>query len=192
MWNMVKCSCYEWNNLSLELELLEHKISSYFLLKLWVSTLDKRKLALETRPKILGHILCFFSAIFKFSEMLNFVFLLSEMSGRKIKNVLQYSHFWAVLFIRIGTGSIHIFPFTCAVSSSYCYKSECPGWFSGLLICLLVVFFLISRFNFGNLGFWFPWSLVLLAVAAALFTYIALLLVRPPIKPQPTFLFSVP
>ncbi|XP_055370148.1 glycerophosphodiester phosphodiesterase domain-containing protein 5 [Betta splendens] len=32
-------------------------------------------------------------------------------------------------------------------------------------------------FNFGTLGFWFPWSLVLLIVAAALFTYIALLLV---------------
>ncbi|GLD52830.1 glycerophosphodiester phosphodiesterase domain-containing protein 5-like isoform X2, partial [Lates japonicus] len=32
-------------------------------------------------------------------------------------------------------------------------------------------------FNFGTLGFWFPWSLVLLVVAAALFTYIALLLV---------------
>ncbi len=34
------------------------------------------------------------------------------------------------------------------------------------------------RFNFGNLGFWFPWSVVLLVLAAALFTYIALLLVR--------------
>ncbi|KAM7412554.1 hypothetical protein PAMA_020097 [Pampus argenteus] len=34
-----------------------------------------------------------------------------------------------------------------------------------------------ARFNFGTLGFWFPWSLVLLVVAAALFTYIALLLV---------------
>ncbi|XP_046720663.1 glycerophosphodiester phosphodiesterase domain-containing protein 5 isoform X2 [Silurus meridionalis] len=32
-------------------------------------------------------------------------------------------------------------------------------------------------FNFGNIGFWFPWSVVLLVVAAALFTYIALLLV---------------
>ncbi|KAM7398840.1 hypothetical protein PAMP_018149 [Pampus punctatissimus] len=32
-------------------------------------------------------------------------------------------------------------------------------------------------FNFGTLGFWFPWSLVLLVVAATLFTYIALLLV---------------
>lgn len=32
-------------------------------------------------------------------------------------------------------------------------------------------------FNFGTLGFWFPWSLVLLVFAAALFTYIALLLV---------------
>ncbi|KAG5269101.1 hypothetical protein AALO_G00198290 [Alosa alosa] len=31
-------------------------------------------------------------------------------------------------------------------------------------------------FNFGNLGFWFPWSVVLLVVAAALFTYIAILL----------------
>ncbi|TTI30671.1 Glycerophosphodiester phosphodiesterase domain-containing protein 5 [Bagarius yarrelli] len=32
-------------------------------------------------------------------------------------------------------------------------------------------------FNFGKIGFWFPWSVVLLVVAAALFTYIALLLV---------------
>ncbi|XP_055030331.2 glycerophosphodiester phosphodiesterase domain-containing protein 5 isoform X1 [Misgurnus anguillicaudatus] len=32
-------------------------------------------------------------------------------------------------------------------------------------------------FNFGNLGFWFPWSVVLLVVAIVLFTYIALLLV---------------
>ncbi|XP_076846910.1 glycerophosphodiester phosphodiesterase domain-containing protein 5 isoform X2 [Brachyhypopomus gauderio] len=32
-------------------------------------------------------------------------------------------------------------------------------------------------FNFGTMGFWFPWSVVLLVVAAALFTYIALLLV---------------
>ncbi|XP_031429340.1 glycerophosphodiester phosphodiesterase domain-containing protein 5 isoform X2 [Clupea harengus] len=31
-------------------------------------------------------------------------------------------------------------------------------------------------FNFGNLGFWFPWSVVLLVVAAALFAYIAILL----------------
>uniref|UniRef100_A0A8K9VBE5 Glycerophosphodiester phosphodiesterase domain containing 4a n=1 Tax=Oncorhynchus mykiss TaxID=8022 RepID=A0A8K9VBE5_ONCMY len=34
------------------------------------------------------------------------------------------------------------------------------------------------RFKFETLGFWFPWSLVLLVVAAALFTYISLLLVR--------------
>lgn len=40
-----------------------------------------------------------------------------------------------------------------------------------------VFYLIIFRFNFGNLGFWFPWSLVLLVVAAALFTYIALLLV---------------
>uniref|UniRef100_A0A672RVV7 GP-PDE domain-containing protein n=1 Tax=Sinocyclocheilus grahami TaxID=75366 RepID=A0A672RVV7_SINGR len=33
------------------------------------------------------------------------------------------------------------------------------------------------RCNFGKLGFWFPWSVVLLVLAAALFTYIALLLV---------------
>uniref|UniRef100_A0A4W5LE22 Glycerophosphodiester phosphodiesterase domain containing 4a n=2 Tax=Hucho hucho TaxID=62062 RepID=A0A4W5LE22_9TELE len=32
-------------------------------------------------------------------------------------------------------------------------------------------------FKFETLGFWFPWSLVLLVVAAALFTYISLLLV---------------
>ncbi|KAG9328631.1 hypothetical protein JZ751_012690 [Albula glossodonta] len=32
-------------------------------------------------------------------------------------------------------------------------------------------------FNFGNLGFWFPWSVVLLVVAAAFFSYVTLLLV---------------
>ncbi|XP_005161302.1 glycerophosphodiester phosphodiesterase domain-containing protein 5 isoform X2 [Danio rerio] len=31
-------------------------------------------------------------------------------------------------------------------------------------------------FNFGNLGFWFPWSLVLLILAVFLFTYVAVLL----------------
>ncbi|CAB1316641.1 unnamed protein product [Coregonus sp. 'balchen'] len=35
---------------------------------------------------------------------------------------------------------------------------------------------LIVTFNFGNLGFWFPWSVVLLAIAAAFFSYITLLL----------------
>uniref|UniRef100_A0A3B5A069 Glycerophosphodiester phosphodiesterase domain-containing protein 5-like n=1 Tax=Stegastes partitus TaxID=144197 RepID=A0A3B5A069_9TELE len=30
-------------------------------------------------------------------------------------------------------------------------------------------------FNFGNLGFWFPWSVVLLVVAAGFFTYVAVL-----------------
>lgn len=47
---------------------------------------------------------------------------------------------------------------------------------------VLFLSFCIFRFNFGNLGFWFPWSLVLLIVAAALFTYIALLLVWTPIS----------
>uniref|UniRef100_A0A672LLK2 Glycerophosphodiester phosphodiesterase domain containing 4a n=1 Tax=Sinocyclocheilus grahami TaxID=75366 RepID=A0A672LLK2_SINGR len=32
-------------------------------------------------------------------------------------------------------------------------------------------------FNFGNLGFWFPWSIVLLILAVFLFTYVAVLLV---------------
>ncbi|XP_029924750.1 glycerophosphodiester phosphodiesterase domain-containing protein 5 [Myripristis murdjan] len=31
-------------------------------------------------------------------------------------------------------------------------------------------------FNFGNLGFWFPWSVVLLVIAAGLFTYITVLM----------------
>ncbi|XP_060942139.1 glycerophosphodiester phosphodiesterase domain-containing protein 5-like [Limanda limanda] len=31
-------------------------------------------------------------------------------------------------------------------------------------------------FNFGNLGFWFPWSVVLLVIAAGFFTYVAVLL----------------
>lgn len=47
---------------------------------------------------------------------------------------------------------------------------------------VLFLSFYIFRFNFGNLGFWFPWSLVLLIVAVALFTYIALLLVWTPIS----------
>ncbi|XP_077578547.1 glycerophosphodiester phosphodiesterase domain-containing protein 5-like [Stigmatopora nigra] len=33
-----------------------------------------------------------------------------------------------------------------------------------------------DRFNFGRLGFWFPWSLLILVLAIAIFTYIALLL----------------
>lgn len=30
-------------------------------------------------------------------------------------------------------------------------------------------------FNFGNLGFWFPWSVVLLVIAAGFFTYVTVL-----------------
>uniref|UniRef100_A0AAY5JXV4 GP-PDE domain-containing protein n=1 Tax=Esox lucius TaxID=8010 RepID=A0AAY5JXV4_ESOLU len=36
--------------------------------------------------------------------------------------------------------------------------------------------YVYCRFNFETMGFWFPWSLVLLVIAAALFTYISLLL----------------
>ncbi|KAM9358985.1 glycerophosphodiester phosphodiesterase domain-containing protein 5 [Symphorus nematophorus] len=70
-----------------------------------------------------------------------------------------------------------------------CSKVECGSF--GLLILTFFLSFLFlyfwseaqndyndfDWFNFGTLGFWFPWSLVLLVVAAALFTYIALLLV---------------
>ncbi|XP_018591666.1 glycerophosphodiester phosphodiesterase domain-containing protein 5 [Scleropages formosus] len=70
-----------------------------------------------------------------------------------------------------------------------CSKLECCSF--GLLIvtfCLTLVFLYFwseaqndyndfDWFNFGNLGFWFPWSVVLLVVAAVLFTYIAALLV---------------
>ncbi|XP_068172677.1 glycerophosphodiester phosphodiesterase domain-containing protein 5 isoform X2 [Antennarius striatus] len=70
-----------------------------------------------------------------------------------------------------------------------CSKVECVSF--GLLILTFFLSFLFlyfwseaqndyndfDWFNFGTLGFWFPWSLVLLVVAAALFTYIALLLV---------------
>ncbi|XP_015241119.1 PREDICTED: glycerophosphodiester phosphodiesterase domain-containing protein 4 [Cyprinodon variegatus] len=70
-----------------------------------------------------------------------------------------------------------------------CSKVECGSF--GLLILTFFLSFVFlyfwseaqndyndfDWFNFGNLGFWFPWSLVLLVVAAALFTYIALLLV---------------
>ncbi|XP_051952708.1 glycerophosphodiester phosphodiesterase domain-containing protein 5-like isoform X2 [Xyrauchen texanus] len=70
-----------------------------------------------------------------------------------------------------------------------CSQLEC-----GSFVLLIITFFLtliflyfwseaqndyndFDWFNFGNFGFWFPWSVVLLVVAAALFTYIALLLV---------------
>ncbi|XP_071374522.1 glycerophosphodiester phosphodiesterase domain-containing protein 5-like, partial [Centroberyx affinis] len=70
-----------------------------------------------------------------------------------------------------------------------CSKLECGSF--GLLILTFFLSFVFlyfwseaqndyndfDWFNFGTLGFWFPWSLVLLVVAAALFTYIALLLV---------------
>ncbi|XP_029923336.1 glycerophosphodiester phosphodiesterase domain-containing protein 5-like [Myripristis murdjan] len=70
-----------------------------------------------------------------------------------------------------------------------CSKVECGSF--GLLILTFFLSFVFlyfwseaqndyndfDWFNFGTLGFWFPWSLVILVVAAALFTYIALLLV---------------
>lgn len=34
------------------------------------------------------------------------------------------------------------------------------------------------RFSFGCLGFWFPWSVVVLVISASFFTYITLLMVR--------------
>ncbi|KAM4627708.1 glycerophosphodiester phosphodiesterase domain-containing protein 5-like [Polymixia lowei] len=70
-----------------------------------------------------------------------------------------------------------------------CSKVEC-GSFGLLMLTFFLSFVFLyfwseaqndyndfDWFNFGTLGFWFPWSLVLLVVAAALFTYIALLLV---------------
>ncbi|XP_026220854.1 glycerophosphodiester phosphodiesterase domain-containing protein 5 isoform X1 [Anabas testudineus] len=70
-----------------------------------------------------------------------------------------------------------------------CSKVEC-GSFGLLILTFFLTFVFLyfwseaqndyndfDWFNFGTLGFWFPWSLVLLAVAASLFTYIALLLV---------------
>ncbi|KAM9733300.1 LOW QUALITY PROTEIN: glycerophosphodiester phosphodiesterase domain-containing protein 5-like [Menidia menidia] len=70
-----------------------------------------------------------------------------------------------------------------------CSKVECGSF--GLLILTFFLSFVFLYFwseaqndyndfdwlNFGALGFWFPWSLVLLVAAASLFTYIALLLV---------------
>ncbi|XP_062329498.1 glycerophosphodiester phosphodiesterase domain-containing protein 5, partial [Osmerus eperlanus] len=70
-----------------------------------------------------------------------------------------------------------------------CSKLECGSF--GLLILTFFLSFMFlyfwtkaqndynhfDWFNFGALGFWFPWSLVLLVLAAALFTYITLLLV---------------
>uniref|UniRef100_A0A671SXQ4 Glycerophosphodiester phosphodiesterase domain containing 4a n=1 Tax=Sinocyclocheilus anshuiensis TaxID=1608454 RepID=A0A671SXQ4_9TELE len=52
---------------------------------------------------------------------------------------------------------------------------ECCYSLIGLLVLEACAF--SCRFSFGKLGFWFPWSVVLLVLAAALFTYIALLLV---------------
>lgn len=70
-----------------------------------------------------------------------------------------------------------------------CNKLECSSF--GILIvmfCLSLVFLYFwseaqndyndfDWFNYDKLGYWFPWSVVLLVVAAVLFTYVALLLV---------------
>lgn len=69
-----------------------------------------------------------------------------------------------------------------------CSKLECAS-FAVLIVtfCLTLVFLYFwseaqndyndfDWFNFGNLGFWFPWSVVLLVIAAAFFTYITVLL----------------
>lgn len=70
-----------------------------------------------------------------------------------------------------------------------CSRLECSCFALLIVTFILTLIFLyfwseaqndyndFDWFNFGNLGFWFPWSVVLLVVAAALFTYIALLLV---------------
>ncbi|XP_077050043.1 glycerophosphodiester phosphodiesterase domain-containing protein 5 isoform X1 [Siphateles boraxobius] len=70
-----------------------------------------------------------------------------------------------------------------------CSRLECGSFAVLIVTFFLTLIFLyfwseaqndyndFDWFNFGNLGFWFPWSVVLLVVAAALFTYIALLLV---------------
>ncbi|KAI4886840.1 hypothetical protein NFI96_018404 [Prochilodus magdalenae] len=69
-----------------------------------------------------------------------------------------------------------------------CSKLEC-GSFAMIIVtfCLSLVFLYFwtkaqndyndfDWFNFGSLGFWFPWSVVLLVIAAVFFTYIAFLL----------------
>ncbi|XP_016381729.1 glycerophosphodiester phosphodiesterase domain-containing protein 5 isoform X3 [Sinocyclocheilus rhinocerous] len=69
-----------------------------------------------------------------------------------------------------------------------CSKLEC-GSFALIVLtfCLSLVFLYFwseaqndyndfDWFNFGNLGFWFPWSIVLLILAVFLFTYVAVLL----------------
>ncbi|XP_051956561.1 glycerophosphodiester phosphodiesterase domain-containing protein 5 isoform X2 [Xyrauchen texanus] len=69
-----------------------------------------------------------------------------------------------------------------------CSKLEC-GSFALIVLtfCLSLVFLYLwgeakndyndfDWFNFGNLGFWFPWSIVLLILAVLLFTYVAFLL----------------
>uniref|UniRef100_A0A8K9UJN7 Glycerophosphodiester phosphodiesterase domain containing 4a n=1 Tax=Oncorhynchus mykiss TaxID=8022 RepID=A0A8K9UJN7_ONCMY len=73
---------------------------------------------------------------------------------------------------------------------SCCSRVECGSVVFLVLTFLLSSLFLyfwsqahndyndFDWFKFETLGFWFPWSLVLLVVAAALFTYISLLLVR--------------
>uniref|UniRef100_A0A3P8WBK9 Glycerophosphodiester phosphodiesterase domain-containing protein 5-like n=1 Tax=Cynoglossus semilaevis TaxID=244447 RepID=A0A3P8WBK9_CYNSE len=71
-----------------------------------------------------------------------------------------------------------------------CCCNKCEGVSSALLVaafCLTLVFLYFwahakndyndfDWFNFGNLGFWFPWSVVLLVVTAAFFTYISVLM----------------
>uniref|UniRef100_A0A3P8WB22 Glycerophosphodiester phosphodiesterase domain-containing protein 5-like n=1 Tax=Cynoglossus semilaevis TaxID=244447 RepID=A0A3P8WB22_CYNSE len=70
-----------------------------------------------------------------------------------------------------------------------CCNKQCEGVSSALLVaafCLTLVFLYFWAhakndyndfdFNFGNLGFWFPWSVVLLVVTAAFFTYISVLM----------------
>ncbi|XP_077089178.1 glycerophosphodiester phosphodiesterase domain-containing protein 5 isoform X1 [Siphateles boraxobius] len=69
-----------------------------------------------------------------------------------------------------------------------CSKPECCSFaLIVLTFCLSLVFLYFwsearndyndfDWFNFGNLGFWFPWSIVLLILAVFLFTYVAVLL----------------
>uniref|UniRef100_A0A4W5RLY9 Glycerophosphodiester phosphodiesterase domain containing 4 n=1 Tax=Hucho hucho TaxID=62062 RepID=A0A4W5RLY9_9TELE len=69
-----------------------------------------------------------------------------------------------------------------------CSKLECASFALLIVTFWLTLVFLyfwseaqndyndFDWFNFGNLGFWFPWSVVLLVIAAAFFSYVTLLL----------------
>ncbi|XP_062261777.1 glycerophosphodiester phosphodiesterase domain-containing protein 5-like [Platichthys flesus] len=115
---------------------------------------------------------------------------LSRMHGLRAKLLRRYEHQPLVSCLSGLYGCRWRRHETNRAQPGDCCCSKLEGVSFALLVvtfCLTLVFLYFwgnaendyddfDWFNFGNLGFWFPWSVVLLVIAAGFFTYVTVLL----------------